>query len=120
MKTIINSKFYINKRKDIKALLNQLRECLNMACHYHPERESTDVCAICGKPICKECGLEIAGKIYCKDCLQKIVGIGLENNTEPGEQPPVEEPVVEQPPVENIYDTQEEVVYASEEPITQE
>ncbi len=111
-----------------------------MACHYHPERESTDVCAICGKPICKECGLEIAGKIYCKDCLQKIVGIGLENNTEPAEQPPVEEPVVEQPPaeqppveepvveqppaeqppVENIYDTQEEVVYASEEPITQE
>ena len=120
MKTIINSKFYINKRKDIKALLKQLRECLNMACHYHPERESTDVCAICGKPICKECGLEIAGKIYCKDCLQKIVGIGLENNTEPAEQPPVEEPVVEQPPVENIYDTQEEVVYASEEPITQE
>ena len=91
-----------------------------MACHYHPERESTDVCAICGKPICKECGLEIAGKIYCKDCLQKIVGIGLENNTEPGEQPPVEQPPAEQPPVENIYDTQEEVVYASEEPITQE
>lgn len=43
-----------------------------MECHYHPERESTDICAICGKPICKECGLEIAGKIYCKDCLQKL------------------------------------------------
>jgi hypothetical protein len=81
-----------------------------MACHYHPERESTDICAICGKPICKECGLEIAGKIYCKDCLQKIVGVGLESNDE----------TVEEPPVENVYDTQEEVVYASEEQITEE
>ena len=50
-----------------------------MECYYHPERESTDVCAICGKSVCKECGLEIAGKIYCKDCLEKIVGIGLSN-----------------------------------------
>ena len=87
-----------------------MRECFNMACHYHPDRESTDICAICGKPICKECGLEIAGKIYCKDCLQKIVGIGLENNAEP----------VEEPQAENVYNTKEEVVYASEEPITQE
>ena len=81
-----------------------------MACHYHPERESTDICAICGKPICKECGLEIAGKIYCKDCLQKIVGVGIENNAEP----------VEEPQVENVYNTQEEVIYDSEESITQE
>ena len=81
-----------------------------MACHYHPERESTDICAICGKPICKECGLEIAGKIYCKDCLQKIVGVGIENNTEP----------VEEPPVENVYNTQEEVYVPEEESITQE
>ena len=87
-----------------------MRECFNMACHYHPERESTDICAICGKPICKECGLEIAGKIYCKDCLQKIVGVGIENNTEP----------VEEPPVENVYNTQEEVYVPEEESITQE
>ena len=103
----------------------KLRECLIMACHYHPERESTDTCAICGKPICKECGLEIAGKIYCKDCLQKIVGIGLDKNNEPTEkQPvkeaPVEKPVIEEQPVENIYDTKEEVIYASEEPAPQE
>ena len=57
-----------------------MRECFNMACHYHPERESTDICAICGKPICKECGLEIAGKIYCKDCLQKITPNLLKNH----------------------------------------
>ena len=50
-----------------------------MVCHYHPDREATDSCAICGKSICKECGLEIAGKIYCKDCLEKIVGIGIQS-----------------------------------------
>ena len=52
-----------------------------MECHYHPEREGTDICAICGKSVCKECGLEIAEKIYCKDCLEKIVGLGLSNAT---------------------------------------
>ena len=79
-----------------------------MACHYHPERESTDVCAICGKSICKECGLEIAGKVYCKDCLEKIVGLGLDNTSQQNEvetEPaPVEQPVVE----ESVYEPQEE------------
>ena len=92
-----------------------------MACHYHPERESTDTCAICGKPICKECGLEIAGKVYCRDCLQKIVGIGIEET----ESQPVEDPIVTETkeyiqPEENIYNPQEEVAYIQEEPITQE
>ncbi|MBE6499533.1 MAG: ATPase, partial [Methanobrevibacter thaueri] len=50
-----------------------------MECHYHPGRESTDNCAICGKSICKECGLEIAGKIYCKECLESIVGVSLDD-----------------------------------------
>lgn len=48
-----------------------------MECYYHPSRESTDNCAICGKSICKECGLELAGNVYCKECLEKIVGTGL-------------------------------------------
>ena len=56
-----------------------------MVCHYHPERESTDNCAICGKSICKECGLEIAGKVYCKDCLEKIVGLGLNTGAKSSE-----------------------------------
>ena len=62
-----------------------------MECYYHPSRESTDTCAICGKSICKECGLEIAGKVYCKDCLEKIVGLRLDNK--PQEEVPKEEPV---------------------------
>ena len=70
-----------------------------MECYYHPSVESTDVCAICGKSICKECGLEIAGKVYCKDCLEKIVGLSL-NNT-PQEEPAQEPPKLEkQEPVD--------------------
>ena len=60
-----------------------------MECYYHPDRESSENCAICGKSICKECGLEIAGKTYCKECLEKIVGLGIENKT-PSESRPVE------------------------------
>ena len=90
-----------------------------MACHYHPEREGTDTCAICGKSICKECGLEIAGKIYCKDCLEKIVGLGLDNNQQ--EAPATQEPVQTEPvqDEENIYQPQEEyeIPYAQEEEI---
>ena len=64
-----------------------------MECYYHPNVESTDVCAICGKSMCKESGLEIAGKVYCKDCLEKIVGLSIKNN-------PQEEPVQEAPKLE--------------------
>ena len=57
-----------------------------MDCYYHQGRESTDNCAICKKPICKECGLEISGNIYCKDCLEKIVGVGLQSNVQNNQQ----------------------------------
>ena len=59
-----------------------------MECYYHPSVESTDVCAICGKSICKECGLEIAGKIYCKECLEKIVGLSMDKPQEEPAQDP--------------------------------
>ena len=87
-----------------------------MQCHYHPEREGTDVCAICGKSICKECGLEIAGKIYCKDCLEKIVGLSLDTST-PQEAESEPTYVNEQPIEENIYQPQEEyeIPYTPEE-----
>ena len=97
-----------------------------MECYYHPEREGTDVCAICGKAICKECGLEISGKIYCKECLEKIVGLGIENKssepvkeevapqplkTEPArlEKRPVEENIYQRQPVEEVPPAPEEV-----------
>ena len=94
-----------------------------MVCYYHPERESTDICAICGKSVCKECGLEIAGKVYCKECLEKIVGLGLSNAT-PQERVPAKEANIKSEPArlnkqvadESIYQPQEEYI----EPITPE
>ena len=83
-----------------------------MECYYHPDRESTNTCAICGKSICKECGLEIAGKTYCKDCLEQIVGLGIENK--PSEPENVQDPIAsqtarlerQQPNEGDIYQTQ--------------
>ena len=84
-----------------------------MECYYHPSRESTDNCAICGKSICKECGLEIAGNVYCKECLEKIVGLNLAANKAP--EPPKPEPVrlakkevVEEPLIEKANLSSEE------------
>lgn len=95
-----------------------------MECYYHPERDGTDTCAICGKSICKECGLELAGKIYCKECLEKIVGLETKNNeaqpapsqvvqeparTEPVRtEPPIAEParLTKQPAEGSVYQTQ--------------
>lgn len=99
-----------------------------MECHYHPEREGTDQCAICGKSICKECGLEIAGKIYCKDCLEKIIGLESQNNAPQQSEPVVEqEPIVTEPTIsevidETIYQPQEqsdeyEIPYAPQEEV---
>jgi hypothetical protein len=82
-----------------------------MECYYHPERDGTDQCAICGKSICKECGLEIAGKIYCKECLEKIVGLGIDNNAQSEPQVAANEParLNKQPVEESIYQPQETV-----------
>ena len=84
-----------------------------MECYYHPSRESTDNCAICGKSVCKECGLEIAGNVYCKECLEKIVGLNLAANKAP--EPPKPEPVrlakkevVEEPLIEKANLSSEE------------
>ncbi len=84
-----------------------------MECYYHPDREGSDVCAICGKSICKECGLEIAGKVYCKECLEKIVGLSIDNQPKNTENVAPQEPVETEPAVveqidDNIYQPQEE------------
>ena len=81
-----------------------------MVCYYHPDRESTDKCAICGKSICKECGLEIAGKIYCKECLEKIVGIGIQEQSQP-------EPAntIQTEPEQNIKEVEENIYQPKEE-----
>lgn len=96
-----------------------------MECYYHPDRDSTDTCAICGKSVCKECGLEIAGKVYCKDCLEKIVGLSLDDKAQkPSETSKPKEPArlnkqvidedIKQP--QEDYGVYEEPVYQKETP----
>lgn len=76
-----------------------------MECYYHPEREGADQCAICGKSICKECGLEIAGKIYCKECLEKIVGLSMDNAPKQESEPAAEkEPIKTEPTISEVID----------------
>ena len=43
-----------------------------MVCLKHPDRNTTTVCAACGKPLCDECAMDFNGRIYCSDeCRQK-------------------------------------------------
>ena len=95
-----------------------------MECYYHPDREGTDVCGICGKALCKECGLEIAGKVYCEDCLAKIVGLGTADDKQESEPVIEEEPIVTEPVEEsaddNVYQIQEEDIDFEVPPASQE
>lgn len=86
-----------------------------MECYYHPDRDGTDNCAICGKSICKECGLEIAGKIYCKECLEKIVGLSISNNAEQARAPVQAQEPLETEPVELAAQTTEDSLYQPQE-----
>ena len=45
-------------------------------CYYHPDREAIGTCAICGRPLCEECGVEIEGKFYHKKCLEQKLKAG--------------------------------------------
>ncbi|MDR1721740.1 MAG: hypothetical protein LBR24_01675, partial [Methanobrevibacter sp.] len=44
-----------------------------MECRNHPDREAVTNCSVCGKPICKECTLEIGGKDYCDNCATELI-----------------------------------------------
>ena len=85
-----------------------------MECYYHPDKESTYTCAICGKAICEDCGLEIAGKIYCRECLEKIVGVGISNNEEQKSEP-IAQDSIETEPVELKAETVDDTIYRPQE-----
>jgi len=44
-----------------------------MYCQNHPNKESVATCEVCGKSICDDCGLNIAGNDYCHECVTEIV-----------------------------------------------
>ena len=92
-----------------------------MDCHYHPEREAIDQCNICGKGLCEECAVKLAGKAYCKDCLENIIGITPDTTTESSETPnnQINETLPEEASSSadtynvnnNIYETKESNIY---------
>jgi hypothetical protein len=40
-----------------------------MNCYLHPDREPVGACTSCGRPICRECAVEVQGKLLCRECL---------------------------------------------------
>jgi hypothetical protein len=58
-----------------------------MNCQNHPNKRSVATCAICGKPICDECRLEIAGKDYCQKCVTEIVATEASKRNKSQETP---------------------------------
>jgi len=40
-----------------------------MQCHVHPERAAVATCTACGRAVCQECAVNVAGQIRCKGCV---------------------------------------------------
>ncbi|HEX3014250.1 MAG TPA: hypothetical protein VHO92_08265 [Methanobacterium sp.] len=44
-----------------------------MRCSEHTEKEAVAVCVSCGRGLCEDCRLQLAGKNYCQECADKLV-----------------------------------------------
>jgi len=40
-----------------------------VSCYIHPDREPVGTCTSCGRPICRECAVEMQNKLVCRECL---------------------------------------------------
>ncbi len=40
-----------------------------MNCYYHPNLEAVATCVVCGKAICSNCSVNVAGRITCQSCV---------------------------------------------------
>lgn len=40
-----------------------------MQCHVHPDVDAVGVCVSCGRPVCRDCGVDTQGKLICRQCL---------------------------------------------------
>lgn len=43
-----------------------------MNCYIHTETEAIGMCTQCGKPICRECCIEIQGRYVCRNCIARV------------------------------------------------
>ena len=51
-----------------------------MKCAEHREKDAIGACVSCGRGICEDCTINLAGKNYCQDCADELVQEN--NNTE--------------------------------------
>ena len=95
-----------------------------MECYNHPDREAATTCSVCGKAICPECSMEIAGNVYCKDCVNEIVTQSIleksankapETTAAKAEEKIIEEPVETITPVKQE-EVKEEIPVVPEKP----
>ncbi len=42
-----------------------------MKCYVHPDTDAVATCTECGKGICSECAIDVAGSIVCRNCIQE-------------------------------------------------
>ena len=59
-----------------------------MNCENHPDKEGVAACVSCGKILCEDCRLKLAGKNYCQDCADELVSAKTEKVQEEPENPP--------------------------------
>ena len=85
-----------------------------MECHNHPDREAVANCSVCGKAVCPECSMEIAGNIYCKDCVNEIVTKSIMEKANNGSNAPK---TLAKEPVEEVMEEPADVIEPIE-PIT--
>jgi len=43
-----------------------------MKCYYHPDIDAVATCVGCGKAVCQNCAVDVAGKFYCQQCLASV------------------------------------------------
>ena len=48
-----------------------------MSCENHPNKETVATCQFCGKELCEDCSIDIAGRNYCENCMSELVGSEL-------------------------------------------
>jgi len=51
-------------------LVGRKRERNRMKCYYHPKEDAVAVCKSCGRGVCQECIVIVAGDSYCKTCVE--------------------------------------------------
>lgn len=54
-----------------------------MNCENHPDKEGVAACVSCGKVLCEDCRLKLAGKNYCQECADALVAGKTENSETP-------------------------------------